>query len=72
MGLLLGVDDDRLEQIEKKNLSSVKSCQSAVMEAWIQTEKANWSVLVEALAGPVLGERNIAIQIAQVHSGTRL
>ena len=65
LGLLLGVSDDNLESIEKRCSSEVDQCQQSMIDQWIETGQAYWSVLIDTLDGPVLSMMDIADRIAK-------
>ena len=68
LGLLLGLSDSTLESIQIKS-SSEEQCQQSMIDQWISTGQAYWSLLVDALEGPVLGEIDLASKIVEEHFG---
>ena len=68
LGLLVGLSDSTLESIQIKS-SSEEQCQQAMIDQWISTGQAYWSLLVDALEGPVLEEIELASKIAEEHFG---
>ena len=68
LGLLLGVNDEDLENIQQSH-SSENQCQKAMIKCWTSMDWAYWSILVEALRGPVLGEDELAEDLESKHLG---
>ena len=66
LGLLLGLSDSTLESIQD-SCSSPEDCQQSMIDDWISTGHAHWSVLVDVLEGPVFGETELADKIAEKH-----
>ena len=66
LGLLLGLTDDTLETIQSES-STIIQCQESMIKHWISTGQSYWSVLIEALRGPVLGEVELAHTISSLH-----
>ena len=65
LGLLLGLPDDTLQAIE----SDSKCHQESMIQHWINTGRSYWSILIETLQGPVLGEISLANDISLLHLG---
>ena len=65
LGLMLGLPDNALENIQSSN-SSVLDCQRSMFNEWIQLGQAYLSVLMGVLAGPVINESEIAAKAADM------
>ena len=59
LGLMLGLPDNALENIQSSN-SSVLDCQKAMLRLWVQLGQAYWSLLARALGGPVIDETKLS------------
>ncbi len=68
LGLLLEINDNQLERIQTRH-SSNSQRQEAMIIHWISTGHAYWSVLVDVLKGPVLGEIDLANSLIEKHLG---
>ena len=65
LGLLLGLSDHILQSIEKSYSTDVILCQQSIIDQWISTGQAYWSILIDTLDGPVLSMMDIADRIAK-------
>ena len=62
LGLMLGLPDNALENIQSSN-SSVLDCQKAMLRLWVQFGQAFWSFLARVLGGPVIDETKLSMDI---------
>ena len=63
IGILLGIDDGQLKQIESDNASDIKACLREMLRVWLSRvdPPPSWSAIVEALK--LLGEESLAAQL---------
>ena len=66
IGLLIGMSDDVLEQIQKSHSSS-EECYYSMLEYWIGSGQAYWSILVDTLRGPLLRENEVSEEISKTY-----
>ena len=66
MGLMFGMSDDVLENIQNSD-PLPKKCYQSILEYWIKTGRAYWSVLVDTLRSPLLGEDEVAEEISTTY-----
>ena len=66
LGLMLGISDNVLEHIQSSH-SSPEKCQQSMLEHWIKTGQAYWSVLVDTLKSPLLREDEVAEEISKTY-----
>ena len=64
MGLMFGMSDSALENIQNSH-SLQEKCYQSILEYWIKTGRAYWSVLVDTLRSPLLGEDEVAEEISK-------
>ena len=64
LGVLLGISDSTLEDIENGG-SFVEQCQQLMIEHWINSGQAYWSILIDTLKCPVLGNERLANKFAK-------
>ena len=69
--MLLGLSDSALESIQNSCLS-LEDRQLKMVEQWKDTGHAYWSILLDHLKGPVLGEVGLARTLAEEHLGKKL
>ncbi len=68
LGLLLGLSDNTLERIQDES-HTLEGCRESMILHWINTGYSYWSVLVDVLKGPVLGELKLANDLMKAHLG---
>ena len=63
LGLLMGLSHRCLSEIDHKHKDSESNCQQTLLKEWVGTGRAYWSVLVNIIGGPVIGEKKRANDI---------
>ena len=68
LGLELGLKKDALDRVEIEKKGNVLHCQKKMVSQWLDTGKATWRSLVEALMSPLVGKEGLANELAKEHS----
>ena len=71
LGLLLGLSDNTLERIQDES-HTLEGCRESMILHWTKTGHSHWSVLVDVLKGPVLGELKLANDLTKTHLGNAI
>ena len=67
LGLKLKLRKYQLDDIDNNNRERVKDCRREMISQWLDTGNASWHALVRALASPLVGKRDLAMEIAKNH-----
>ena len=68
LGLNLGLEKYKLDNIEIDKHRIVQDCQMEMISLWLDTGNASWHALVRALASPLVGKGDLAEKIAAEHT----
>ena len=66
LGHVLGICEAELERIQDDERRALR-CQKAMLSKWIDSGRASWRGLVNALLYPPLGTEEIAKRVAENH-----
>ena len=69
LGLALGLKSSKLLEIKINNREQVSECRKDMLRVWLKSSTATWKNLCLALDSSVVGESNLARDIAKKHKG---
>ena len=67
LGLELGLKKSALDEIHQNKSGIVKDCRKEMVSQWLDTGKATWCGLVQALMSPLVKKRALAVELAKQH-----
>ena len=68
LGLALGLSSDALDQIESNHPRDSLRCLTEMIKAWLRSNlQSSWRGLASALRSPLVGEFDLATEIAEKH-----
>ena len=70
LALLLGLSSPDLQRIQLDHPTSVQLQHQAIIRQWLDSGKATWSALINALKDPLVNKGAIADKITKQHSAT--
>ena len=56
-----------MDEIDKNHRGNIKDCVRTMVSEWLDTGKATWCGLVQALASTLVNKRGLAVEIAKEH-----
>ena len=70
LGLKLGLKKSALDGIDQNKHGVVEDCRKEMVSQWLDTHRATWRCLVQALMSPLVDKRALAVELAKQHYST--